>query len=326
MDFRLDDGQLAWQDTVRRFGAARAGVARVHEREGRPLDRDLWRGLGELGVLGLVPSEPSGGGVVEAVLAFEQLGAHLVPGPVLWSALAAPLLDGVADGDRTVGGIDASDDTREDAAEPVLVAHGAEVDTLVILRADGVFACARADAEVHDEPEPLDPLTPIARVVALPEGDRIGTATQAAWLCTGGTALAAATLLGVADAALDISRRYALEREQFGVPIGSFQAIKHLLADMYVRTGMARSSTYAAGAVLDDPAAGDAARGTSAAKVLAGSAAIENARTAVQVHGGMGFTWDMPPHALLKRAWVLEQSFGTGDAHALALASSLDAA
>jgi alkylation response protein AidB-like acyl-CoA dehydrogenase len=323
VDFRLDDGQLAWQDTVRRFAAARAGVERVHQWEARPLDPDLWRGLAELGVLGLVPPEPSGGGVVEAVLAFEQLGAHLVPGPVLWSALAAPLLDGVADGNRTVGGIDAPGDAEGD---PVLVAHGAEVDTLVVLRADGVYACARTDAEVYDEPEPLDPLTPIARVDALPEGDRIGTAVQAAWLGTVGTALAAATLLGVADVALEISRRYALEREQFGVPIGSFQAIKHLLADMYVRTGMARSATYAAGAVLDDPEAGDPARATSAAKVLAGSAAIENSRTAVQVHGGMGFTWDMPPHALLKRAWVLEQSFGTGDAHALALATSLDAA
>jgi len=113
-----------------------------------------------------------------------------------------------------------------------------------------------------------------------------------------------------------VARAYALEREQFGAPIGSFQAVKHLLADMYVRSSLAQSETYAA-AALEDPAAG------AAAKVLAADAAIANAGTAVQVLGGMGFTWDMLPHYLLKRARVLEQSFGTADDHAGRLGSAL---
>src|SRR5262249_12795129 len=122
------------------------------------------------------------------------------------------------------------------------------------------------------------------------------------------------------------ARRYALEREQFGVPIGSFQAIQHMLADMYVRSTAARSATYAAAAVLDDPEIGDPARASAAAKLLSGEAAVENARVAVQVHGGMGFTWEMPPNYLLKRAWALEHVFGNADAHALALGARIEEA
>ena len=128
-----------------------------------------------------------------------------------------------------------------------------------------------------------------------------------------GTVLTAAMLLGVSECALTVARDYALEREQFGVPIGSFQAVKHILADMYVRTGLARSATYAAAAVYDDPGIDTPARAAAIAKLLAGEAALANARAAVQVLGGMGFTWAMPPNYLLKRAWVLEHSFGTAD-------------
>ena len=115
----------------------------------------------------------------------------------------------------------------------------------------------------------------------------------------------------------------ALVFEQFGQPIGSFQALKHMMADMFVRTALARSATYAAAAVLDDPLVGHVGRSIGAAKLLAGEAAIENARASVQVMGGMGFTWEMVPHYLLKRAWVLEQSFGTMRDHALGISALL---
>ena len=99
-----------------------------------------------------------------------------------------------------------------------------------------------------------------------------------------------------------MARAYALEREQFGVPIGSFQAVKHLLADMYVRVEMARAATYAAAAIAAGRGDGDADLAASTAKHLAGEAGIANGRTAVQVLGGMGFTWEMLPHYFLKRA------------------------
>ena len=141
-----------------------------------------------------------------------------------------------------------------------------------------------------------------------------------------GTVLSAALLVGVATRALDVARAYALERHQFGVPIGSFQAVKHMLADMYVRGGLAQSATYAAAAVAQQPDGDDPARAAAAAKLLAAEAAVANASTAVQVLGGMGFTWDMLPNHLLKRAWVLEQGFGAADDHALRLGATLTAA
>ena len=325
MDFRLDEEQLGLQDTVRRYCADRFAPERIAERDGRPIDRAAWRELAELGVFGLLAPEDAGGlglGVVEAALVFEQLGAHLVSGPALWSMLAAPCIEGAASGDRLVGGVEqiASSD------EPVLVEHAGEIDSLLVLRADGVFACAGSDLPVFEPLTPLDPLTPVGRCDALPTGTRVGDAGDAAHMRLVGAVLSAATLLGVSDAALESSRRYALVREQFGVTIGSFQAVQHMLADMYVRTALARSATYAAAAVLDDPEIADPLGAASAAKLLAGEAALENARAAIQVHGGVGFTWEMLPSYLLKRAWVLEHTFGDADSHALAISSSIEAA
>ena len=155
------------------------------------------------------------------------------------------------------------------------------------------------------------------------DGEVVGDAVAVAELRRLGTVLTAAVLVGVASRALETARAYALERHQFDVPIGSFQAIKHLLADRYVATSLAQSSTYAAAAVLDDPRADDPGRSAASAKLLAADAAINGAGTAVQVLGGMGFTWEMLPHYLLKRAWVLEQTFGSADDHALRLGSTL---
>src|SRR5450756_315583 len=109
---------------------------------------------------------------------------------------------------------------------------------------------------------------------------------------------------------------YARERHQFARPIGSFQAVKHLLADMAVRAEVARAAVDAAACVVDDPAAGDAVRAVSGAKLIAGEAALHNAKGSLQVHGGMGFTWDVDVHLYLKRAWVLDTVFGTPDEHA----------
>jgi len=325
MDFRLDEAQLELQDTVRRFCAARFAPERIAGRDGQPIDRAAWREMAELGVFGLLVSEDGGGlglGVVEGAIVFEQLGAHLVSGPTLWSTLAAPSIEGAASGDCLVGGVEriASDD------EPVLVEHAEEIDSLLVLRADGVFACARSELPAVAPLAPLDPLTPVGRFDALPRGTRVGDADDASRMRLMGTVLSAAMLLGVSDAALESARRYALVREQFGVPIGSFQAIQHMLADMYVRTALARGVTYAAAAVVDDPGIGNPLATSAAAKLLAGEAALENARVAIQVHGGIGFTWEMLPNYLLKRAWVLEHAFGNADAHAFSISASIEAA
>jgi len=324
MDFRLDEEQLELQDTVRRFCTARFALERITQRDGQPTDRAAWRELAELGVFGLLLPEPGGLGlgVVEGAIVLEQLGAHLVSGPALWSTLGARCVPGAASGDRLVGGVE----QIAPNGEPILVEHAGEIDALLVLRADGVFAWAAADLPAFEPVAPLDPLTPVGRFDALPTGTRVGDVHDASRMRLVGTVLSAAMLLGVSDAALESSRRYALVREQFGVPIGSFQAIQHMLADMYVRTALARSATYAAAAVLDDPGIGDPLGAGAAAKLLAGEAAVENARAAIQVHGGIGFTWEMLPNYLLKRAWVLEHTFGGADSHAFSISASIEAA
>lgn len=322
MEFRLDDGQIALQDTVRRFCASHFPIDQLGESTIGPTDRELWKAMAAIGLFGLLVPEAEGGsglGAIESAVVFEQLGAGLAPGPLLWTVLAAGMVAGAATGDQLVGGFDAL--TAE--AEPCLVEHASEVDVLLVLRTDGVFACSRADLPSPQELAPLDPGTPVGRFDTLPAGETVGNAAAAAGLRELGTVLSAALLLGISATALEVARSYALEREQFGTPIGSFQAVKHLLADMYVRTALARSATYAAAAIIAGVGPGDAPTSVATAKLLAGVAAVENASNAVQILGGMGFTWAMPPNFLLKRALVLDQAFGTTDHHALAISAAI---
>ena len=324
MEFRLDAGQVELQQTVDRFFADRFPLDGLVGREGAPVDRDVWAELAAMGVLGLVAGEAMGGsglGAVEAAIAFEQVGSHLVPGPLLWTVLAAPFVDGAASGERLVGGIDA----EVIEAGSAVVEHAPDLDVLLVVGDDGIVARRTADLPAPEPLLALDPLTPVGRFVGLgdDDGESVADAEAVADLRLLGTVLAAAELVGIAARALETARAYALEREQFDVAIGSFQAIKHLLADRYVAVNLAQSSTYAAAAVLDDPREDDPWRSAAGAKLLATEAALDGAGTAVQVLGGMGFTWDMLPNHLLKRAWVREASFGSADDHALHLGSTV---
>lgn len=320
MDFHLDDDQLALEDSIAGFCRSRWPLEQVAERSCDGFDRDRWNELVELGVTSAMVPEDRGGlglGAVEGAVIFEQLGYHLVPGPLLWSALAAFVVPEVATGRWVATGVE------DRGQSPLFLDHASEVDTFVVLRRDGVARVDRGQVTPTAAGEALDPQSSVGYVDALPEGTTVGDATEAARLRQIGIVLAAALQLGVSHAALDVAVGYSLERQQFGVPIGSFQALKHIMADMYVRTGLARSSTYAAAAVLDDPEVGHIERSISAAKLLAGEAAVDNARASIQIFGGMGFTWEMAPNFLLKRALVLDQVFGTPTSHALAISSAL---
>jgi alkylation response protein AidB-like acyl-CoA dehydrogenase len=339
MESRFDDDQLALRDAVRSFCGRHAGLSELAAREGKATDPATWRGLAELGVFGMLVApggvgdavagdDPDSGGIgigiVEAAIVFEELGAHLVNGPALWSVITAPSIAGVDTGAVRVAGVEVD----AGSAGPFVVAHAEECDVLVVLRDDRVEACDRSELPEPAHSEPLDPLTPTAVFASLPRGRPIGDRHTADHLRLHGTILSASALVGVAQGALDVAASYALEREQFGVPIGSFQAVKHMLADMYVRVGLARSAASAAAAVSVVSAGApsrDAVRAGSIAKLLAGEAAIDNGRAAVQVLGGMGFTWDMLPHYFLKRAWVLENTFGTAASHAQRISAALEA-
>jgi len=328
LDFRLTDDQLELQAGLEQFctGVFPADALPAMERVGP--GPDAWAALGELGLFRLRAPESDGGlglGWVETAVVYEVLGHHLVPGPLVWTQLLAALVPGAADGACAVTGLDLTTDPG-----PWLVEHPDLIGALAVLGPDGVSVVDAAALDDVERVDPLDPLTPVARLPVVPGGTAVGHASAAAVMRVEGALLSAALLVGLADRALALARMHALEREQFGRPIGAFQAVQHLLADMYVRAMLARSGVYGAAAILDDPGLHDAGvdgdaldTAVASAKVVAADAAMANARACIQVHGGMGFTWEMMPHYLLKRAWVLEHSFGTTDRHTESIAAAL---
>jgi alkylation response protein AidB-like acyl-CoA dehydrogenase len=310
VDFELTDDQVALQEGLRSFCDGRFDIATVRGlADHGGIDRDRWTELAEMGVFSLRLPESDGGvglGWADAVLAFEELGRALVPGPLVWTHLAAGVVPGAADGTSVVGGIDRDDPSR-------LVEHLAALDALVVVDEAGLWTVDPASLAGSAVEYPLDPSIPVTQVDSLPPGEQHGDAEAAMVWRQGGAALTAAYLLGVAQGCTDLAVAYAREREQFDRPIGSFQAVKHLLADNVVRSEVARAAVYAAGVTLDDPEVGSIPRAVTTAKLMANEAAIGNVKTSIQVHGGMGYTWEVDAHLYFKRAYALEPLFGSRD-------------
>jgi alkylation response protein AidB-like acyl-CoA dehydrogenase len=324
VDLTLNDEQRALRSGLREYlaGHWNADHLRAAAADSAP-GPDAWKGLAELGVFGLIAPAAAGGmglSLADAAIVFEELGAALVPGPLVPSILAAGLVDGAADGDAVVTMLDTGNGVA-------LIEHPGIATHVIAVDPSGLFLRPRAEVAATPVETPLDPLTPVALVADgdQPHGVRIGTAADArAWRLRG-TVLTAALQVGVARGGLDLAVRYAQERVQFGRVIGSFQAVKHLLAESLARVELARAAVLAAAVTVDDPAAGDPAVAAATAKLLADDAATAGGRTCVQVHGGMGFTWEVLAHLYLKRAWVHETAFGSADAHAAFLAGRLAA-
>ena len=320
MDFTLTSDQDALQEAVRKLCEGRFPMDRVRAlADVSGVDRGLWRELADAGVFSLRLPEDEGGaglGMAEAALVFEELGRALVPGPLVWTHLAAGVIAGAAEGERVVGGLQRQE-------EPFLVEYPEAIDVLLALDEDGLWEVDRSRLSASPVSWPLDPLTPVHVAGGLLRGERRGVPGDAVRWQLEGAVLTAAFALGMAGVLTEKSVEFAKERQQFDRPIGSFQAIKHLLADMFVRAEVARSAVYAAAVNLDEPALGPPARAVAGAKLLAGEAATLNAKTATQVHGGMGFTWEVDVHLYLKRAWVLDTAFGTPDMHADTVADLL---
>ncbi|MER6491421.1 acyl-CoA dehydrogenase family protein [Streptomyces griseorubiginosus] len=277
MRFQLTDDQVALRDGVRGLLARRFDGAALRDAVEAPgLDRGLWRELGAAGFFSLRVPEADGGvglGLPEAVLVFEEAGRVLLPGPLVATHLAAGVVEGAADGEVVVAGVDSGGLVEWlDAADVV-----------------------RGDASGAVPLTSVDPLTPLHRV----PGAGARAVDPVAVLLT------AAEQLGTATRACELAVQHARTREQFGQPIGAFQAVKHLCAGMLVRAETARAAVYAA-AVTADPV------DIAAARLLADEAAERGARDCLQVHGGMGFTWECEVQLLLKRAWVRARRGGGG--------------
>ncbi len=321
MDFELTDDQVSLQEGVRAFldGRFPLDAVRAVEAAGR-LDRDRWRELGETGGFSLTLPEADGGlelGVSEAALVFEELGRALVPGPLVATFLAASWIDGAATGETFVG--------RFEPGTPVSVLeHPADLDAVFTLAPDGVRRLDPAAITTRPVERPVDALTPLGIVTSdVPAGDVIADADAAERARLVGIVLTSALQLGLALRATELATEYAKQREQFGRVIGSFQAVKHLCADMLVRAEVARAAVYAAAVTLDGRSDDDPVRAATAAKIMAGDAAIANGKTGIQVHGGIGFTWEVDAQRFWKRAVVLDTHFGNSDEHAEAVAAML---
>ncbi|MFD8025693.1 acyl-CoA dehydrogenase family protein [Streptomyces lavendulae] len=283
MDFRLTQDQRDLRAGVRELLAGRYGreALRASVDADGALDRDLWRELGAAGLFALRLAESGGGvglGLPEAVLVFEEAGRALLPGPLVATHLAAGTVPGAAEGTAVVTAFD---------LDGPLVAHLGDADA--VLGADPLPAGTPVRS--------ADPLTPLWR--AEPAGGAGAVAYREE-----GALLTAALQVGSALRTVELAVRYAGEREQFGQPIGAFQAVKHLCADMLVRAEVARTAVYAAAVTADGAE-------IAAAKLLADEAAVRGARDCLQVYGGMGFTWEADVHLHLKRAWVRARQWRT---------------
>jgi len=312
VDLTLSDEQQALQEMIAGFASDRFDIDTVVRAFGEPggFDRGLWAELAALGTFGIAVAEDLGGvglGVIDAVLVHEALAGGLVPGPLVAATLAAGLVDGVIDGSVVPALLE------RPAHGPVVVEHLRDADVLLVVDDEGVAQVDAAGLGGTLLAHPTDPITPVTLLEAVPEGERIaGPEVAQAWRRLG-SVLASAQLVGLSEATTSVAVEYAKERQQFGKPIGAFQGLKHLLADCFMRTEVARSAVWSAAVNIDEPEAGDIDRAVAAARLMAARAATENGKTGIQVHGGMGFTWEVVAHLYLKRAWVLETQFGNPD-------------
>ncbi|HEY5251741.1 MAG TPA: acyl-CoA dehydrogenase family protein [Acidimicrobiales bacterium] len=330
MDFELSEDEVALAEGIRSLCAGRFPLEKIRSAEDGDglLDRAGWAELAEAGVFSLQVPEASGGvglGMAAAAVVFEELGRALVPGPLLATHLAATsgLVDGAADGKVVVGAVSRpapSGGSGPSALAPTLVGHFSSLGLLLLVGDDGLTAIDPSEIEAVPIARSLDPLTPLWRVDRFPEGRLIGGPEEAGNWRRGQSVLGGALLVGLAGGTMEMAVAYAKQREQFGKPIGSFQAVKHMCADMLVAAETARAAVHAAAVTIDQPGVGDPDRAAYGAGLLASEAAIKNGKTSIQVHGGMGFTWEVPAHLYLMRARILSEAIGPIDGLAEKLA------
>jgi alkylation response protein AidB-like acyl-CoA dehydrogenase len=340
MDFEPTDDQVALRTELRRFLAERVTPEARRAIMDRPgaVDRDLWRALGGMGTFALTLPEDAGGvglGLADATLVFEELGRAAVPGPLIGTFMAARLAaDGVEVAGRAAAGEAVVGLTP--AGSPAFVEHLDALDALLVV-GDGGVTPIEPPTGGRPVARPLDPLTPVHVLDDLPVGRPLpGGAALAGQVRAEAGLLAAALQVGLADGAVALATSYAGQRTQFGRVIGSFQAVKHRLADAQVGVEVARAAVQAAGVEIDDAAAVDdadaggdpaaahrARRAVDVARIVASRSADVATRACVQVHGGMGYTWELDAHLFLKRALVLDVGPGTPDEAVASLAAAL---
>ena len=286
MDFRFSEDQLTLTETVRDYLAGTHGpevLRRLDAEDAR--DPAIWNGLVEMGLTGLLIPEEEGGlgfGLVDAALIAAECGRACVSEPLVDTAFVAV---------------------------PWLVARGKTADLPAILAGEKQVALPHAinPWTADGDGKALESVDPLRRLA-------VGSGAEDDLLLDLGALMSAAQLVGIADAMLAQATDYAKLRTQFGQPIGAFQAIKHQLASCAVANEFAKPVLWRAAAARGDGLA-SAPVHVSHAKVAATDAAMLAAETAIQVHGAMGYTYEVDLHFWMKRAWALAGAWGSRAFH-----------
>jgi alkylation response protein AidB-like acyl-CoA dehydrogenase len=309
-------------------------------------DAGLWTKLADQGYTGIIFPEEYGGvglGKVELILLMEEAGRALLPGPFFSTvALAGAVIDAVGSPEQrkkylstiSSGEARATLAMLEESAswnptdaqfatangrltgEKLFVPDAAVADFIVVVARDGVFIVDRKAPGISLHPLNTMDLTRKMYLVRFHNTpvERLGSIAELNRALYVATTALAAEMVGAMQRTLDITVEYAKMRKQFGKPIGTFQAVQHHCADMYLETESARSAAYYAAWAIDEDAP-DAAVAVSIAKMYASDAGRAVGNRGIQVHGGMGFTWENDLHLYYRRAKASETALGDANYH-----------
>ncbi|MEA2440595.1 MAG: hypothetical protein QOH76_2019 [Thermoleophilaceae bacterium] len=327
MNFDFTDDQQAIKSTAHDFLGARLKPEKLRSlAESGSYDDDLWKEMSELGWPGIFIGEEHGGqglGVVELVILMEELGYALAPSPFLSNVAAGLMIQHAGSDeqrDRWLPGI-ASGEQRGTVAYvengvASLVPDADSADVVVLFDADSDSASVAAASDVQAETlDTIDSTRHFSRVTASGAGEELSGGRGPAADAIAPIAVAVAgELVGVSQRAMEMAVEYAKDRQQFGRPIGAYQAVAHRCAQMLLETEGARSATlYAAWTADHEPDSLQLAG--SMAKAYASDCGWRVTASSMQVHGGIGFTWEHDLHFFMKRAKADGHLFGSAREH-----------
>jgi alkylation response protein AidB-like acyl-CoA dehydrogenase len=324
MNFDFTDDQQSIKSTARDFLAARLKPEKLRQlAEAGEYDDALWKEISELGWPGIFIGEEHGGqglGVVELAILMEELGYALAPSPFFSSAAAGLMIQHAGSDeqrDRWLPGI-ASGELRGTVAYvengiASLVADAGTADVVVLFDSDSDTATV-GDAQI-EKVDTIDSTRQFSRVTPSGGGEELTGGRGSAVDAIAPIAVAlSAELVGVSQRAMEMAVAYAKDRQQFGRPIGAYQAVSHRCAQMLLETEGARSATlYAAWTADFEPESLQLA--ASMAKAYSSDCGWRVTASSLQVHGGIGFTWEHDLHFFLKRAKTDGHLFGTAREH-----------
>lgn len=356
MQFGLSESQQFLKDSAREFFAGEcpgAEVRRLMETDSA-YDAALWSKLTEQGYTGIVYPETFGGvglGKVELMLLMEEAGRALLPGPFFSTVVFAgsvldvvcspaekkrylePICRGEARATVAVLEAGASWDLRHIElsvvkarlnGEKLFVSDAGVADFIIVVARNGVYVVDSKAPGLKISPMSSMDLTRKLYVVEFSNtpAEEIGGAGNLSRALDVAAAAISAELVGGMQRALEITVEYAKTRKQFGKPIGMFQAVQHQCADMYLETESARSAAYYAGWALEENSP-DAGTAVSIAKMYASDAGRTVGNRSIQIHGGMGFTWENDLHLYYRRAKASETAFGDATFHRERIAAAV---